>query len=493
MIKQMMQDIITNSGSGDAGKTSHEVLQRKAGGSSAKAAAKEPSLETAPEEQENVGHAPAFSSIETSPIFAKMKQHNKDRGSFSDEFGGHGNENGGRGMFGKAAIVLAVVLVVGAFLYGIFFYDAVLSITLKHADVTLQNQEFVAGGTSSAAAVPTEGVVNGAGADQPLALQLMTLSDEGSSDLAATGEKNVTSKSSGKIVIYNNFGTQTQALIKNTRFQTADGKIYRIHDSLVIPGQKTVNGKNVPGSLEADAYADAAGPEYNIGLVDFTIPGFKGSPRYDKFYARSKTPMTGGASGLMKVVSDVDIQKAKDTLTAGLKDKLLAQAIAQKPKGAVLYKGAVFYNFTDSTDNNSGDAKSVKLTVKGSLTAALFNAEDLSKRIVKLSSSSADVSPNDHILVTNIEELGFALKDASSAPPKEGDTYTFLLSGTAHAAWQVDTAALAGKLAGVKKADYKNVFAEFPGIEKANAHIRPFWKTKFPSDVSKIRVEVLPN
>lgn len=492
-----MQDIVTSRGAADEDRAPEEVLSRKVGGSSTKTTAKESFSGTVPEEEENVEHAPAFASLETSPIFAKMKQHNKDRESFSDEFGGHGNENGGRRLFGKIALVLGVILLIGAFLYGIFFYDAVLTISLKHADVVLQNQEFVAGGTSSAAVSPSpaeEGVaIAPAAGEEPLAFQLMTLSDEASSNLAATGEKNVTSKASGQIVIYNNFGTQTQALIKNTRFQTTDGKIYRIHDSIVVPGQKVVNGKKVPGSLEVKAYADAAGSEYNIGLVDFTIPGFKGSPRYDKFYARSKTPMTGGASGLTKVVSDADIQKAKDTLSAGLKDKLFAEALAQKPKGTILYKDAVFYGFTDSTDNGALDDKSVKLTVKGSLTATLFNAEDLSKRIAKLSTSAADVSPNDHILVTNIEELGFALKNASSAPPKEGDTYTFLLSGTAHAAWQVDTAALAGKLAGVAKADYKNVFTEFPGIEKANAHIRPFWKTKFPSDMSKIRVEIAAN
>lgn len=480
MTKQMMQDITT----GDS-KIPQEAVQRKAGGSNTKAAIEEPSLE-APEEGGKSGHAPAFAPIETSPIFAKMKQHNKERENFSGEFGA-GKRNGNGGHKGKIAAVLAAVVLVGAFFYGIFFYDAVLTITLKHADVALQNQEFVAGGSSDA------GVVVDA---DPLTFQLMTLSDEDSSELVATGEKNVTVKSSGKIVVYNNFGPQSQILIKNTRFQTPDGKIYRIHDSIVVPGQKTVGGKKVPGSLEVDAYADAAGPEYNIGLVDFTIPGFKGSPRYDKFYARSKTPMTGGASGLMKVVSDTDVQKAKDTLIGSLKEKLFTEALAQKPKGTILYKDAVFYTFTDSVDNGAtatADSKSVKLVVKGSLTATLFNEENLSKRIVKLSAASVDVSPNDRILVTNISELGFSLKNPSTTPPKEGDIYTFLLSGTAHAAWQVDTAALAGKLAGVKKADYKNVFAEFPGIEKANAHIRPFWKTKFPSDSTKIRVEVSPN
>jgi hypothetical protein len=485
MAKQMMQDIVTNKSASNVEKEApKEVSPRRSGGQSSKPIAEDPLPGIISEEKEGVSAgSPVFSSIDTSPIFEKMKRHNKDRESFSDEFD-MDQKNDGRGIFGKIAMAIGAVLIVGAFLYGIFFYDAVLTISLKHADVALQNQEFIA----SAPAV--DGVANA----DTLAFQLMTLSDENSADLTATGEKNVMSKSTGKIVIYNNFGPQSQPLIKNTRFQAPDGKIYRIRDSIVVPGQKVVSGKPTPGSLEVDVYADTVGAEYNIGLVDFTIPGFKGSPRAEKIYARSKTPMAGGFSGLMKVVSDTDIQKAKETLSVGLKDKLLAQAVAQKPKGTVLYKDAVFYSFTDSMDNSAtgqnADNKSVKLTVKGSLTATLLNEEDLSKHIVKLSVTPADVSPNDRILVANIEELSFALKGGSGTPPKEGDAFTFILSGDAHAAWQVDIAALAGKLAGVKKADYKNVFTEFPGIEKANAHIRPFWKTKFPSDAAKIRIEI---
>lgn len=480
MAKQMMQDIVVKKDRGNENKEPpREILPRKTAvaANDAKGAIEEPL--PGPKREERGGHSgggPVFPPIDTSPIFEKMKRHNEDRESFSDEFDTD-KKNGNRGIFGKIVLIFGAATIAAAFFYGFSFNDAVLSISRKHVDVTLGNQEFLAGGE---------------GADA-LAFQLMSLSDENSADLPATGEKNVTSKASGKIVIYNNFGTQSQTLIKNTRFQTADGKIYRIRNSIVIPGQKTVDGKKIPGSLEVEAVADAVGAEYNIGLVDFTIPGFKGSPRYDKFYARSKTPMTGGASGFVKAVSPADIQKARETLSAGLRDKLFTEVLAQKPKGTVLYKNAAFYSFTDSTDNiadtNNPDAP-VKLTMKGSVTAVFFNEEDLSKHIVKLSAVSADVSPNDRILVTGIEAFEFAHKNGNDDPPKEGDAFSFSLGGSGSAIWQVDTAVLAGKLAGVKKADYKNVFADFPGIEKANARIRPFWKTKFPSDASKIHIEI---
>lgn len=44
-------------------------------------------------------------------------------------------------------------------------------------------------------------------------------------------------------------------------------------------------------------YADGYGTEYNSAETDFTIPGFKGTPREKSFYARSKGTITSGFIG----------------------------------------------------------------------------------------------------------------------------------------------------------------------------------------------------
>ena len=82
---------------------------------------------------------------------------------------------------------------------------------------------------------------------------------------------------------------------------------------VTIPGTKVENGKTVPGSKEVDVVADKAGAEYNIGLTDFTIPGFKGSPKFETVFARSKTEMTGGYVGNSQIVTKnaVDIAVAE--------------------------------------------------------------------------------------------------------------------------------------------------------------------------------------
>jgi len=115
--------------------------------------------------------------------------------------------------------------------------------------------------------------------------------------LQATGESKVEKKASGTIIVYNNYSSAPQRLIKNTRFETPTGLVYRIDKSIIVPGTRVESGKIIPGSVETTVFADLPGPNYNIGLNDFTVPGFKGTPRYEGFYARSKTTMAGGFIG----------------------------------------------------------------------------------------------------------------------------------------------------------------------------------------------------
>ncbi len=121
-------------------------------------------------------------------------------------------------------------------------------------------------------------------------------------------------KASGTITISNTFSEATQPLVATTRFETADGKLYRLVDGVTVPGAKTEDGKTVPGKIDARVMADQAGTKYNLTSGTFTIPGFKGGPKYDKITADVKGAFAGGsddASGAKLSVSQSDLDAAK--------------------------------------------------------------------------------------------------------------------------------------------------------------------------------------
>ena len=92
-----------------------------------------------------------------------------------------------------------------------------------------------------------------------------------------------------------------------------------------------------PGSVTVTVYADEAGPDYNSDPTDFTVPGLKGMPQFDDVYARSKGPITGGASGTLKTVSDQDMKAAGDELRIALETKLRTKARADLAPSQVSY------------------------------------------------------------------------------------------------------------------------------------------------------------
>ncbi len=133
-------------------------------------------------------------------------------------------------------------------------------------------------------------------------------------------------KSRGTLIISNEYSSDSQPLISTTRFESADGKIFRLAESVTVPGMTIQNGKREAGVVEAVVIADEAGESYNINPTTFTVPGFKGSPKYDKFQAKSTKAFTGGGAGGEGITSITkeDITKSLQKLKEVSKEDFLS-------------------------------------------------------------------------------------------------------------------------------------------------------------------------
>lgn len=359
------------------------------------------------------------------------------------------------------------------YVIGNFFFGATVNLTAKTFKAEL---------ASSFTAKPS--AVNG-----ELAYHPIFLSEEQEIVIPADGEKLVESRSSGKIIIYNNYSTATQRLVKNTRFETPDGLIYKINDSVVVPGRKIEGGKTVPGSIEVTVYAESAGQEYNIGLTDFTIPGFKTNPeRYSNFYARSKTVMSGGRIGKEKTITDAKLSKFKGQLEKELQDKLISKIKTTIPGDEIFYEGAYRVKFDLVSSTSNVVKNTVTLKVKGEIMVFSFNRSLLGQTIGE---SVIDKLGDSRVEVSNLSELSFKLSDKSKVDLTTSGPIQFTLNGSANIVWKIDTVKIAEKLIGKHKSELSSVVGPDPAITKAEAIIRPFWKNIFPKKVAKIKVNII--
>ena len=315
-----------------------------------------------------------------------------------------------------------------------------------------------------------------------LPFEIAQLSAEESGLVIATGISSGGQYASGKITVYNNYSNAPQKLIANTRFQTSDGKVYRIKGAISVPGM---------GVLEATVYADQAGEEYNIGPADFTLPGLKGGPRFEKVFAKSKSAMFGGSSGNSRIVKKEDIDIAREPINEKIKNPLTEMLSKQKPEGYVLFADAVKIEYAENPDNPKvGDSsgRSMTFKTKGSATGYLFKKDALAKALAEDNAGNFTVRnpKNDPMAINNMEALDFSLISAD-AKNKE---ITVRLKGNADFVWVVDTAKLLEEIINYKGKDYTSVFQNYPAISKAAIVQSPKWWPRFPKDKSKININI---
>ncbi|KKS58064.1 MAG: hypothetical protein UV23_C0017G0011 [Candidatus Nomurabacteria bacterium GW2011_GWF1_42_40] len=315
-----------------------------------------------------------------------------------------------------------------------------------------------------------------------LSFDLMVISDEENTTIQVSGEKDVSEKATGTVVIYNAFGSSSQTLNIDTRLEGSNGKMYKTKTRVVVPGRSK---DGVPGSVEVDIYAAEAGVEYNSGPLDFKIFGFKGTPKYDKFYARSKGEITGGFKGKTPAITDIDRTTAVGNLNDILQKKLLQKATSQIPDGFILFKDAIFLNTDDLSVSSVYDNNSATLTLKGTLYGILFNEQKLTKKITEDKIEKYDES---EVYVPNIKNLAFSLFTKDNVSFENVKNINFNLSGPAKIVWKLDVDKFVASLLGKPKKDFNQILSQYPDIDSAILTLSPVWKMSVPDKAKNIKV-----
>ncbi|MEN9852147.1 MAG: hypothetical protein RI996_90 [Candidatus Parcubacteria bacterium] len=312
---------------------------------------------------------------------------------------------------------------------------------------------------------------------------VITASSTDSVDVPRRGESKVETKASGVITIYNNNSSAPQKLITNTRFESKTGKIYRIAESVTVPGMTG----NTPGSIDVTVFADSIGSEYNTSAAEFSIPGFKGTALANKFYAKTKSAISGGASGLQTTVADEDIEAAHNKILTELNKKIASEIESKKPSDEFIYlPDATSYTTTDNRKELITDSKA-KYTETIVAKAIFIRKDYLAKRILENTSHTEE----EKLRLESTEQLVFGVP-AKDTKINEGDV-VFTVTGAPSFISDLDETRIAARLVGVSKSEFAERMKEFSGIDKAEPHFNPLWVSRFPNDTKRIEIQILKN
>jgi hypothetical protein len=355
------------------------------------------------------------------------------------------------------------------FALSFLFSKAKITVVPKVQEIPLSNENLSATKDSST---------------QDLSFDLVMIPGEGSKTIQGGEMRNVAVAARGTVVIYNAYGSSPQNLDIDTRLEGSNGKIYKTVKKITVPGMI----KDKPGSVEVGIYGAGTGEGYNSAPLDFKIFGFKGTPKYSKFYGRSKGEITGGFTGKSPVVSALDKATAVSELKATLQADLLKKVTGQIPGGFVLFKDAIFTGINDQDINFTLDKDNTAIVnIKGTLYGFIFDEKKLAKKIAQ---DIIDKYDGSEVYIPNIRDLTFSLADKNNISFGDVKTINFTLSGTPRIVWKVDEAKFISDLLGKKKTDFNQVLAQYSSIDTAQLVIRPFWKSSFPDKSSSIQVIV---
>ena len=299
----------------------------------------------------------------------------------------------------------------------------------------------------------------------------------------ATGKKQVSNKAVGVITIYNSYSSDAQTLIQNTRFLSPDGKIFLLTKKIIVPGAKISEGKIIPSSIDANVIAEKAGEEYNVGPVKlFSIPGFKGTPKYQAFYGESKNSMSGGFVGEVLYPTSSDIADATKKIKENLQSVLDTILRAQISSDFKILDGASSFSITKQTNNTDIDKDgNFSILAEAQYTIIAFKEADL---LEVLKQKSEEENNNIYEVKSHTLEYGIARMDTASGRMSFPVTYKSVLS------YKIDANKLKIDILGKNETDLKKIIFSLPGLDTVNISLWPFWVKKVPTNQNKVNIAV---
>ena len=364
----------------------------------------------------------------------------------------------------KRAIIIGVILliIIGSGIYGFgrTFAKVYITVGLKSETHTV-NQEVIIATDGRSGSLPGE---------------IITISHSKQETFVATGEDAVEAKAKGVITIYNAFSSQDQNLVANTRFEASDGKIYRIKNAITVPGATIQDSKVIPNAIDVTVYADAAGETYNKDSADFTIPGFKGSPRFEGFYARTKTPLAGGFIGTAKIVTGKDRDAAEELLENMARTETKQSLKEAVPEEFILLDDS--YEILNDEKTFSAEAGDVGEQFTGSVImegrAVVFRSADLGTYLANTLGL-----PADQIRLANPGDIAITVKRRSIT----AETLVLEISGPVQFLWNFSEKELQDNVIKAPSSEVLNdIFASYPAIERAEVRFSPNWIQSIPAD-----------
>ncbi|OGZ61980.1 MAG: hypothetical protein A2932_00635 [Candidatus Spechtbacteria bacterium RIFCSPLOWO2_01_FULL_46_10] len=307
-----------------------------------------------------------------------------------------------------------------------------------------------------------------------------------SAQFEASGQAEVNENAAGTIRVFNEFSSSPQTLVANTRFLSSDGKLFRTTETVVVPGAKIDDGKIIASSTTVEVRAADPGEAFNIGSSTFSIPGFKGTPKFLSFYGKSESAMEGGFKGVRAIITGEDEARAREELRVNLLDKLTEILRTKVPSNLIMIDDSLSVEFIKFDVRTDGFENSNKFSIDADGVARVFlvQKEDVEAAIQYNFRTSNEFSQDFEL--SSQRSISYIVKDADyeKGVARTGINVVQTFNRV------VGVEGILEEIKGKNEVEVRRILASYEELASAQVRFWPFWVKSVPRNVEDITVEV---
>lgn len=312
--------------------------------------------------------------------------------------------------------------------------------------------------------------------------ELLEFSRKAKSDFESSGKEFIEDRARGRVKVYNRFSSAPQALVSGTRFISDSGVLFRLSKNIVIPGAKIADGKIVPEFIEVELTADKAGEGSNMsGAVNLSIPGFRGTAKYDGFYAQALSGFSGGFSGEARIITKDDIKMAEEKVSKRAFDDLKEETSRKVPPGFKLVEAmreVQIVKVSSPRERTRGDNFSVEVEARARM--FVFREEDIRGLLQEIVVGDK----NDAEVLGDSLDLQYQVRTADYAKGKA----QALVRGSVKTKARISQSEIAQAVKGRKEGSIIEALKGRHELASFSVSFFPPWIFSAPEDADRIRV-----
>lgn len=378
----------------------------------------------------------------------------------------------------KFLIIGGVALLLIVFLVWAIFMAPKATVTVK-----AQANKVEGNFTATADASASQGSVT----DKSFVAQIREDKKTLSQTFTPTGKKDVGTKATGSITIRNCDYPNGFTLQSGAQFTADSGQTFVSTQTVNVPQFKgtgsgcTTSGSNA-GKATVAVQASDIGESYNIGEQGYSLPGITG--KVDAV----GTTMAGGTKKTVTIVTQDDVNKAKQTLTgqdtSAEKQKLAGQFDKNTKALPDTFTAQAGTMAVSPAVGQEADTQAT-LNIPMDYTVLGLKTDDINKMLDAYFGGQIDDKNQQKVYDNGYNKLSIAVKQA------QGTKATLQFATNGYIGPNIDTEKLKPQIVGKRAAEIQDLIKAQggPTVQSVDTKFSPFWVNKAPK-IQKLTIDL---